>query len=65
MAKNERGLFRLASILLPGLELGAPPLLCSMALFPTVASALTPYTVDNEWWTQEPKKVNRSGIRAS
>jgi glycosyltransferase involved in cell wall biosynthesis len=56
-------LFRLADqIIVP--SSGTLDLLLSLGL-PRERITLTPYTVNNEWWTQESKKVDRAAVRSS
>jgi glycosyltransferase involved in cell wall biosynthesis len=33
--------------------------------FPECRIVLTPYTVDNDWWTEQATKVNREAVRAA
>jgi glycosyltransferase involved in cell wall biosynthesis len=56
-------LFRLADqVLAP--SSGTRDLLISLGL-PSARVTLTPYTVDNEWWTRRATEVDRDKVRAS
>jgi glycosyltransferase involved in cell wall biosynthesis len=56
-------LFRLADqVVVP--SSGTLALMLSLGL-PRDRVTLTPYTVDNDWWTEQCKNVDRSAVRAS
>jgi glycosyltransferase involved in cell wall biosynthesis len=56
-------LFRLADqVIVP--SSGTKDLMLSLGLSKDRVT-LTPYTVDNDWWTQQSEKVDRSAVRAS